>query len=591
MSILKFINSSIKNKVVLSHITAIMVITLLVEIVIYFFAVSLQLKDNKDFNLQMVNKISDNIDNIIVSFTRVFDHVTMDPKLQSLLKTNNKNTADKYLPYKVDTQLQSIAVDQTIFINELDALYLFDKDSLKVNFRRYYKNDSSDLFDLKPETKRYAKDGRVTWWTDGNTIYFDRAILDMNLIDGAIGYLTMTMHKKILQDVVDSVKLSKNRFIIITDESDNVIVTNYPQNEKNISKILNSIGDLNSNENKVENVEFIGKSLVTTQQSEYSKWKVISFVAISELTKGPIDMMKLVFLIVGAAALVIGFIFSFFSSSILVKPINLLTYLMDEVEREKLDVRADIRTKDELGRLGKSFNNMVEKINYLIFKVYQEEIKFKEAELKALQSQINPHFLYNTLDCINWLAEFGRIEDIRSVTIGLSNLMKTSANNRKSIVRVEEEIENIKSYLSISKITLGDKFQYFIEIDDMILNYSIPKLILQPIVENAVIHGIKKKIGSGYIHIKGLQNDGKIVFQIFDDGIGMTKNRVEHIKNNTIYEDTSSERTGSGLQNIKERIKLIYGEEYDIDIQSNEGVGTVVVICIPVRERQVDEDL
>ena len=584
MKIFRMVQRSLKNKLIISHITAIIIVTLLVEIIIYAIAVSIQLKDARAFELQMVNQISNSIDNIILSFSRVFNHVTMNSELQTTLKTDTTDSNDRFLSYKLDNQLQSISVGQTIFINELDDLYLFDNDILRVYFSRYYPDYGDNVSALEPDVKQYNLNGSVTWRTDGKTVYFDRAILEINTNKG-IGYLTMTMHKKIIQDTINSVRSNPNRFIIVTDELDNVIVHNYQKNPDMLKEILYSAREVGNNSDRVQRSDYLKESLVTIYQSEYSKWKVYSFIAMNELTRGPSIIAQWIFFVVGIIGCIIGLIISLLSSGKMVKPLNALTYLMDEVEKENFNVRIHIDSKDELRRLGDSFNNMVEKIKTLINKVYYEELKLKEAEIKALQAQINPHFLYNTLDCINWLAEFGKTEEIRSVTIALANLMKTSANDRRKLVTVAEEFENINSYLTIYKITLQEKFQYCIDIDEQMLEFRIPKLILQPLVENAIIHGIKKKIGQGSIHLKGFLDGNRIVFKIFDDGVGISKDRLKGIWELPVKDDRTVGGMGSGMRNVSERIKLIYGQEYGIDIHSSEGIGTMIEVNIPAEEK------
>jgi two-component system sensor histidine kinase YesM len=587
---INFLSKSLKNKLIFSHIITVIIVTILIEIIIYAVAVNMQLKDAKSFDSQMVNQISNSLDNMIVSFKRVLNYVSMNRDLQELLKIDYQSGVDEYQLYALNNKLQSIAVEQTIFVNEIDSLYLYDKKALRVYFKRYYKHNEEEKYYPVPDDKYFAQNGSITWRVDGKTVAFNRIIKDLDSQKN-IGYLTVTMHKNYIQEKINAIRSNQNRFIIITDEFDNVIVHNYEEGEENLSKILKSIKNFKeyknqqSKESSIQDIESIGKSLVTTYQSDFSRWKIISFIAISELTKGPAVMARWIYY-VGISGLIIGVIISLISSNRLVKPVNLLTYLMDEVEKENFDVRIKINSNDELGRLGTSFNNMVEKINNLISKVYQEEIKLKNAEIKALQAQINPHFLYNTLDCINWLAEFGKTNDIRCVTIALANLMKASANNKKKMIAVANELENIKAYLSIYKISLQDKFQYYIDVDEKILELYIPKLILQPLVENAIIHGLKKKIGQGNLHIKGFFENDQIIFQVFDDGVGISPGKRESIFTEANEENKSVQGTGSGLQNVRDRIKLIYGEQYGIHIESSEGIGTMVEINMPVQTRE-----
>lgn len=587
---INFLSKSLKNKLIFSHIIAVIVVTILIEVIIYYISVSMQMKDAKNFDEQMVKQINNSLDSMITSFKRVCNYVSMDRELQELIKTGSTDNTDRYHQYTVENILQSITVDKTIFINELDSLYLYDKHSLRGHFKRYYTQPKETTFSSIPDPSRFSPDGKVTWRVDGNTVSFNRAIRDLDSLE-VIGYLIMTMNQNYIENKINAIRSNQNRFIIITDEFDNIIVHNYRQNEEKLYDILKSIQRTADIENRVQNIEFIGKSLITMHQSDYSKWKIISVISVSELTKGPGVMARWIYYI-GIFGILIGVAISLFSSNKLVKPLNSLTYMMDEVENENFDVRVKVNSDDELGRLEYSFNKMVDKINNLIYTVYQEEIKYKNAELKALQAQINPHFLYNTLDCINWLAEFGKTNEIRSVTIALASLMKASANNKQKMVTVEGELNYIKAYLSIYKISLQEKFRYYIEMDESILNVCIPKLILQPLVENAILHGLKKKIGQGNLHIKGFREENKIVFQIFDDGVGMENGQVTHVLNSTsTHRKNMMPGTGSGLKNVKDRIQLIYGDGYGLHIESEKGLGTVVEVTMPIQKKGDEENV
>lgn len=245
------------------------------------------------------------------------------------------------------------------------------------------------------------------------------------------------------------------------------------------------------------------------------------------------------------------------------------------VEKEDFSYTLNTTSQDEIGELITSFSKMERKLNYLINEVYKSRIKEKEYEMKALQAQINPHFLYNTLSLINWKAIEAGKRDISKITLALSAFYRTSLNKGNNITHISGEIENMRSYLSIQLMLHDDGFDVTEDIDDSVLEYTCPNLILQPLIENAIDHGIDVMPGErrGTISVICKDMDTYIQFVIKDNGIGMTKEQTVKI--------LTKDSKGYGVRNVNERLKLCYGEEYPMIIKSKENTGTEVIITIP----------
>ena len=245
------------------------------------------------------------------------------------------------------------------------------------------------------------------------------------------------------------------------------------------------------------------------------------------------------------------------------------------VEKEDFSYALNTTSQDEIGELITSFSKMERKLNYLINEVYKSRIKEKEYEMKALQAQINPHFLYNTLSLINWKAIEAGKRDISKITLALSAFYRTSLNKGNNITHISGEIENMRSYLSIQLMLHDDGFDVTEDIDDSILEYTCPNLILQPLIENAIDHGIDVMPDGrrGAISISCKDMDTYIQFIVKDNGIGMTREQTIKI--------LTKDSKGYGARNVNERLKLCYGEEYPMIIKSEENVGTEVIITIP----------
>ena len=230
--------------------------------------------------------------------------------------------------------------------------------------------------------------------------------------------------------------------------------------------------------------------------------------------------------------------------------------------------------------LADSLNVMIEKIKTLIDNVMLEQMRLREAELEILQMQINPHFLYNTLDTIVWLAEAGQKEQVVSMVQTLSDFFRASLNSGKDIVSLEGECRHITSYLQIQQVRYQDILTYDVDIPEEIANCKIPKITLQPLVENALYHGIKNKRGKGRIVVTGRREKDKCVIRVEDNGIGMTKERLNQVRGGltTKIEDSND---FYGLYNVNERIRLKFGEEYGLSIDSVLQEGTCVEVWLP----------
>ncbi len=289
-------------------------------------------------------------------------------------------------------------------------------------------------------------------------------------------------------------------------------------------------------------------------------------------------VLGLVVLFSGLAVWVIGESIS--------KPIRVLHKMTKSISEGNLDVRVENKNVDEIAGLGRSFNIMTEKIKELFENSIKEQEELKKAELKVMQAQINPHFLYNTLDTIIWMAEANKSEQVIEIVRALSSFFRITLSKGNDWITIRDEIAHIRSYLIIQKIRYRDILDFEIDISEEIMNYTILKLTLQPIVENALYHGIKNKREGGVITINGYKSeDDKIVFIINDNGAGMTEERYNEVQEE--LEDDSKEMVmkdrGFGLSNVHKRIKLYYGDQYGLGISTENKKGTEVSVVIPIR--------
>lgn len=315
--------------------------------------------------------------------------------------------------------------------------------------------------------------------------------------------------------------------------------------------------------------------IILCEQSNTTGWTVWLYqpVGLAGEAMRPIGVMAGVTILICIFAAVLAY---FITSGMVSSRIERLTHFMQEVQEDSMDMQMESDDRDEIGMLYRGFGSMMKRIRTLINEVYLSKITQKEAELKALQAQINPHFLYNTLSLINWKALAAGEEDISRMTLALSTFYRTALNRGRNVLQVETELSNTRAYLEIQSMLHDGDFDYEIEAQTEILQCESLNLILQPLVENAIHHGIEEKTdGRGKITVRGWKEDNCVWFMVEDNGVGMEQEVADKI--------LTMESKGYGVRNVDERIRLCYGEKYAMKVESVVGKGTKMTIHFPAR--------
>jgi len=272
--------------------------------------------------------------------------------------------------------------------------------------------------------------------------------------------------------------------------------------------------------------------------------------------------------------------------SSITRPVQALSGAATKIADGDFSTRVEVATKDEIGTLAENVNEMSGRLEEMVQKIKEDERKMRHTELRLLQEQINPHFLYNTLDTIVWLVEGNSPDKAVNMVVSLSDFFRIVLSKGKDIITIREEEQHIRSYLEIQQVRYRDILEYDIRIPEELYRYKILKLTLQPIVENSLYHGIKVKRGKGSIFVTGTLKDDNIYFDIRDTGVGMTEAELASIRNK-LTKPCKETDSGFGLANVNERIQMNYGTEYGVTINSKQGEGTWVQIVIPAQS--VDE--
>lgn len=391
------------------------------------------------------------------------------------------------------------------------------------------------------------------------------------------GVILIDVRIDTIKQIIESVKFGKSGFVYMADQKGAVIYTA-------ANDVVYRINDLwmtnDTSKQLIKSIKGTNYQILFSR-SAFTKWKTIGVFSLDEVLNEVKVLHYFTYGIAGATFF-LSFLISIYFAASIVRPINTIKELMKKVENGNLAVKFKSDQNDELSQLGHGFNLMLREINKLIEQVYREQKSKREAELRILQSQIKPHFLYNTLDNIKWMAQEHKAQDIVDVVTALTKLFRHTISKGEEIIKVKEEIEHVTSYLYIQKVRYEEKLNYSIEVDDGTLDLYMLRLSLQPLIENAIYHGIKQKRGGGNVRLTGKIQDQTLLFTIYDDGIGINPEKVKEL--NAMLDDRklSHSRSGYGIYNVNERIKLTFGDQYGLKYASVLGEWTSVEARYPI---------
>jgi len=410
--------------------------------------------------------------------------------------------------------------------------------------------------------------------------------LDVEYLDSRETWVAMVdMNFSEIEQLCGQVSLGQRGYIYLVDQQGTIIY--HPQQqliysglkEENVEHVLGKEeGSFIDNHN--------GERRITTIQTiKHSNWKMIGVSYVDELVENRHEFTRfIIFVIAFAILFIVGATVAI--SFKISQPIKRLEHQMNRVERGDFNIEAlEVKGEDEVKRLTKAFNLMIARIKQLMGQIISVQEAKRKSEFKALQAQINPHFLYNTLDSIIWMNENQNYDGVSQMTAALAKFFRISISKGNELIDVADEIEHAASYLVIQKIRYKNKFDYTFEVSEEAKQYKTLKLILQPIIENAIYHGVGKIQDKGEIAIKVFVDGSNLVYQVSDNGYGIKPARLNEILKT---EQVKKRTSGVGMKNVNERIHLSFGNKYGVSIESELEVGTTVTIRVPVIEGESD---
>lgn len=577
-------------------------IILILSVLFIFWGISMNITKNAvvenstDYTIQLVNQVNSEIDNYITYMENISTILVTSMDIREYLNTTDEDSLkDDALRKRIISQFDTILnmredIYNIAIFGENDK-YIVNKGTDILNPNIHVQSQNWYTKAVKAGGKRILSSSHIQ-----NMIYNEYKwvvtlskaihIKDTNEVLGA---LLVDLNYSSITKLCKKINLGNKGYIFLVDESGDIIY--HPKQQLVYTGIKREkIADiLSSKENsfiaKVDNEN----KLYTMSKSEKTGWIVVGVANIDELFANQRETFTIYSLC--AIALIIASIFTaIIYSNRITTPLTRLKNSMKEVENGNFTGTPYDETEDsEVGVLSRDFYNMTVKIENLMSDKVRAQRDKRKLEIKSLQNQINPHFLYNTLDSIIWMAEGGNNKEVVIMTSSLARLLRQNISNEEELITIENEINSIRSYLTIQKMRYKDQLRYIIDVDPEINHYKIVKLTLQPFVENAIYHGIKYRETKGTIIVKGRKKENGILIQIIDNGIGMSKETLDHIYDK---KETIKGHSGIAIENVNRRLKLYYGDEYRLLFESKEGRGTVVSITLPKREGDlIDEEI
>lgn len=570
---------SLQFKLMYGNVLVTVGIILLIEIGIYSYSTKISQRDAVRMNREVVETMGQCFDTSVAAFQNQISAITMSEEVQTQLR---KETVTEYDRLVLARELKSAIVLKTLSVDDVDDVYVYDRDKSLLTFWRKKPAAGTNGIFLDTPQGKFLDTGAISTELYKGKLIYNRTILDTKNLT-VLGYITFVYDMDRMQELLGTIAPDDNRFVAAVTASGESI--NYGGNGS--ESTLNAILEKADGE-YWENDTFITlpdgeEVLVCKYDSRVADWGIF-FVTSKTFLLRSTEATVMIVVVFGILGILLGILIQFILSRRIVQPLTQMTRLVEQVEAENYTVHMDIHTGDEVERLANSFNHMVDQLDILVNQKLRDELRYKEMQLTALQSQVEPHFLYNTLECINALTQLGRKEDVRRVTVAFSNLMKSLAKGPKTVT-LGEELEYTESFLIIYKIQLEDRMSYHIEVEEGLEKMKIPRMMIQPLVENAVLHGIRPCGHPGHVSVSVCSTPTGVLISVTDDGNGMEEEYVRKLKAQMSRSLAGQENEISvGMRNVSERLRLVYGNRAHMDITSYPDWGTTVDLFIETEE-------
>lgn len=592
--------SSLKNRA-LSQTAVLIIVTMCIMVTVFYMVFhSRAFNERGKYEEENLVNMEAYLNSYLEEVDSIAKNVNYNYYLQDYLETVIKED-DDYVDSGIGKNMRSYEMSSQAFSDtllsraDISSIMIFGKKKMLLNRSMYtYQKVALDYSKLDWYAKAVAKpqDAIITgpnrhsfFDTDDEVISLSREVQSYE--NGTFrGVILINLNMNKITEICNSFQEKQENFICIINDKGELVYEQQNGRERFAFDEKENRQELNTALGKTKEscfrLNYRGeKYLVTRTDMKTTGWTLVSMVPYKSVMAETMAISGVMILAVAITLIVTLLLLNRILTGV-VKPLKKLEKYMFQVNPDNMDQRMEILTDDEIGHLSMKFNQMMDRIRNLKEQVIEEQEDKRKYELQALQAQINPHFLYNTLDSIIWMAETND-SNIVAMTEALAKLFRISLNKGNEEISLERELEHVKNYLIIQSMRYADKFTYEISAEPGVERCRTIKLILQPIVENCIYHGIKKKRGTGKITIRAYRREQNLIIEVSDDGCGMPEEICRKILSDEIESENIS-GSGIGVKNVNERIQLRFGKKYGLSYSSEEGVGTTVTYVLPYNE-------
>ena len=577
-----------------------------------------------DYTIQMIGKVNDSLEHYVENVQNMSYLISFDPNVDKFMEhgTYDEMAIRTFMTgfTTLHTEVAGIVIvnDKGNYIS--NEMYVRSTKSLMEE--DWYKQavQSKGIFRIigHPSGRNLASH---VDYKDSEVVSFVRAVVDP-ITQEVKGVIMIDLKLRVFSETVKDVRLGKSGYLMVVDDSgDTIYAPNHPLLQT-LPEPLAEDGTAPASSG-MYSAKVDGRSLqFIYRTSSFTNWMTVGVFPSGEPVS---EMREIRFYVVSFAFFVclLGIMASYYLSHSMSRPIGQLMSFMQKAESGDLTIRYWGDRQDEVGKLGRSFNLMLAQINRLIILTELQERQKREAELRSLQAHIKPHFLYNTLDTIQWMARRRNADDVADVVGSLSKLFRIGLNRGSDMIPLAEEFEHIRSYMNIQQTRYSGKISFTVSLDPAVANLYVLKLMLQPLVENAIYHGVKERRGPGVIEVSAKEEDGAVLLRVADDGAGIPPDKLARLMSK--LESVSSEDgspdgigvqreisdmnadkppadvllgsssqgggshssggeggSGYGMMNVQARVRIAFGDSYGVKIESQVGQGTIVSIRHPI---------
>lgn len=563
-----FWNTSIRNKFLFSYTSVLIISMILFGVQAFRNSGSSVKRQNIDFTEQILTLARERLDSQMRDIENTLDSVQANRYILNALSEHREEVFWSMLP-QIEDELSNV----DLFHKRISSVRLYT-----LNLPPLPQLYSSDMVlhytvsQQEPWFSQTMQNGGKTSWNifyssfGEGTITASRVIYETRELNRPIGVIRVNVDLLPFLEVIDNIHLGQTGKIFLICEN-SIITVDKNSFLKDMINNRDFFGTVRSEGNRVEYVTIDNvQYLLGFEQISETDLILAAMVPSAELD-GTIQAIGKALVGTGILSLILGTLIAVLVASMIARPITRLSSVMQNFE-DDVNVRVKSKGHDELGQLYRSFNKMMDKIQHLLSEVNLLSHKQKDAELKALQAQINPHFLYNTLESINWMAVRNGETEISDMVSLLGSFFRYSLNNGREFLTVENELQQVKSFVAIEQIRFKDKFDITWDIDSKILGYTMLKLTLQPIVENCIVHGFDEIDYKGEIIIEGRDAGDELLFRVSDNGVGAD---TEYLNTYINMEQVEPVKKGKyGIRNVQQRLKLYFGNQCGISFLTND---------------------